>query len=324
MSRVSAALRSPLVKAAAALIILGAWGWFLRAQLDALRAYAWTLAPAVFVAAVGCGALSFAGLALGWTLLLRSTGGAARRVPLVAGVQVWTTTMLTRYVPGNIWHIVGRVAFAGRLGVGRGQVVASATVEQLLTLLGALALFGLSLPFWRGDAGGQAWLLLLLPAGLLLLHPRVFGAALAAAARALRRPELVWTYAYGELLLIAALYTLANALSGLALLVVVGALAPLGPGQAVVVLGAAGLAWAIGYLSLLTPSGLGVREAALTALLAQVVPLPAAIVGSLVYRLALTIGELVAAGVTLLYVRRRLPEAPPSSPEAPAGSPPKE
>jgi glycosyltransferase 2 family protein len=185
----SSLLRSPWVRVAVAALVLLAWAWFLRGQLETLRAYEWRVGPLPFAAAVGLGALYFGGLALSWTLLLRTYDGAARKVPLVRGVGIWTGTMLSRYVPGNIWHIVGRVALAERLGVSRGQVAASATVEQLLTLLAALAVFGLSLPLWRGGAGPESRLLLLAPVGLALLHPRVFGAAMALAARRLRRPS---------------------------------------------------------------------------------------------------------------------------------------
>jgi hypothetical protein len=308
--RLGAILRSPVARAAAVAAVLAAWAWFLQGQVGALRAYEWRLAPGAFAAAVICGAAYFVGLAVSWTLLLRSMGRPAAAVPLAAGARVWTNTMLSRYLPGNIWHIVGRVAFAGRLGVAPAQVVASATVEQLLTLMGALAVFGLSLPFWGAGPDARAWLLLLVPAGLALLHPRAFGAAIDAVARALRRPELRWPYAYGEMVLVAAVATAANLVAGLALLVVVAAMAPVDGPQAAFVVGAAGLAWAVGYLSLLTPSGLGVREAALAALLVQVFPLPVAVVGSLVFRLALTLGEILAAGATILYGRLRPPPEP--------------
>jgi glycosyltransferase 2 family protein len=50
----------------------------------------------------------------------------------------------------------------------------------------------------------------------------------------------------------------------------------------------------VGYLSFITPSGLGVREGVLTALLALVYPLPVAIVASLLFRLMCTLGEFAA------------------------------
>lgn len=281
--------------------VLAAWGWFLRGQLDELRRYPWQVEPAPFVGGALWGAVYFAGLALCWTLLLRTMGGAARAVPLAAGAHIWLSTMLARYVPGNVWHIVGRVALADRLGVSRGQVMASATVEQLLTLMGALALFGLSLPLWRGGAGPEAWLLLLVPAGLALLHPRALGAMMAWAALRLGRPELAWPYAYPTMLGMLGAYAVANLAAGAALYVIVGALAPVGPGQAAFLAGVAALSWAVGYLSFLTPSGLGVREAALAALLAQAFPLPVALAASLAHRLALTLGEAIAVAASFMY-----------------------
>lgn len=295
-----ALLRSPWLRLGALAVVAGSWAWFLWGQLDELRRYPWQLEPAPFAAGALWGAVYFAGLAVCWTLLLRTMGGAARAVPLGAGAHIWLSTMLARYVPGNVWHIVGRVALAGRLGVSRGQVAASATVEQLLTLMGALAVFGLSLPLWRGGAGPEAWLLLLVPAGLALLHPRILGALMGWAARRLGRPELAWPYAYPTMLGLLGAYALANLAAGVALYVIVGALDRVEPGQAAFLAGAAALAWALGYLSFLTPSGLGVREAALAALLAQALPLPVALAASLAHRLALTLGEVIAVAASFM------------------------
>jgi hypothetical protein len=302
------ALRSPWLRAAGLLVALAAWGWFLRGQLAELQRYPWRLAPPPFGLGVLLGAAYFGGLGLNWALLLRTMGGRAADVPLAAGANVWLSTMLSRYIPGNVWHILGRLAMAGRLGVGPTQILASATVEQLLTLMGALAVFGLSLPLWRGAA--PLWALLLVPAGLAALHPRILGAALGWAALRLRRPGLAWPYRYGQMLGLLLAFAGANLVAGLALGAIVGGLTPVGPADLPFLVGAAGLAWAIGYLSLLTPSGLGVREAALAALLAQTYPLPVAVVGSLAYRLALSLGEILAVGLSLLimWLHRRAGE----------------
>lgn len=255
------------------------------------------------------GAVYFAGLGACWTLLLRTMGGAAAAVPIREGTTIWLTTMLTRYIPGNIWHIVGRLAMANQLGVSRTQVLASATVEQLLVLMSALMVFGLSVPFWRGGAGPERWLLLLIPVGLLLLHPHIFGRGLIWAAAILKRPTLAWSYRFHEIVLVLGAFVLANGAAGIALVVVIGSLTPFPADQAAFVIGAAALAWVIGYLSILTPSGLGVREAALTGLLSQIFPLPVAIMASLIYRLALTLGEIAAVGLVsaYTYLRRQRP-----------------
>lgn len=303
-------LRSPWLRGAVFAVVLTAWAWFLWGQLDDLRRYPWQIGPLPLLTSVAWGAIYFGGLALCWTLLLRTMGGAARAVALIAGAYIWLSTMLARYVPGNIWHIVGRVALAGHLGVSKSQVAASATVEQLLTLMGTAAIFGLSLPFWQGDAGAERWLLALIPLGLTALHPRILGALLGWVAARLKRPELAWPYRYGTMLGLLGAFAAANLAAGLALYVIVAALTPVAPTQIPFLIGASALAWALGYLSLLTPSGLGVREAILTALLAQIFPLPVAIAGSLIHRLALTLGEIVAVGAIMLLVRARPTLAP--------------
>ena len=282
------------------LAVFVAWGWFLSRQLGALRSYSWQIAPLAALSSVGLGAAYFVALALSWGLLLHKTSGGQFR--LGAAAQVWLSSMLTRYMPGNVWHILRRVLLANSLNVTRTQVLSSSTVEQVLTLLGALAVFGLSLPFWAAAQGYTMWLLLI-PLGLLALHPRVLGRLLAWAAHRTGRPELAWHYGMRDILQVLACYTGAFVLHGLGLLALVAGIAPTQPGDVPVVIGAAALAWALGFLSFFTPSGLGVREAVLTALLLQVYPEPVAIIAALLFRLAQTLGEALALAAGWLRER---------------------
>jgi uncharacterized membrane protein YbhN (UPF0104 family) len=278
------------------------WALLLRRQFAAIAAYPWQISPAAFALSVWCAALYFGGLALCWALLLRQMAG--RATVTTAGARVWLASMLTRYVPGNVWHILSRAAMAGKLAVTPALVVASATIEQALTLLGALALLALTLPLWYvagadvGDSpAGAGWLWLALPLGLASLHPALLGRALRAAAQTLRRPELAWNYRYRDVLVLLLAYVAAMLCQGFALVALVAGMVPLAGTQVPLLVGASALAWALGFLSFLTPSGLGVREGALALLLAQIYPTPVAIVASLAFRLACTAGELLAVAV---------------------------
>jgi hypothetical protein len=295
-------------------LVLLAWAIFLRSQLTELQRYPWQINPWAAGVGVLLGAAYFGGLAGCWALLLRSVSREAGRVSLAAAAQVWLLSMMTRYIPGNVWHILSRVALAGRLRVARTHVLSSATIEQVLTLLGALALFGLTLPLWGVLPGPQGWLVLLLPVGLLLLHPRLLGWLLRRAAVRLKRPELAWNYRMREIIVLVLAYGAAFALAGLSLWALLWGLAPVALAQLPLVVGASALAWAVGYLSFLTPSGLGVREAALTALLALAYPLPVAIVGSLLFRVAATLGEGLAVLVAWLAGRWRATSQPDDAP----------
>lgn len=295
--------RSRWLGIAFGVVVLIAWGLFLRSQLAELRRYPWEISPLAFAVGVIWGAVYFVGLAVCWAFLLRHIGGSRPGVSMVAATRVWLGSMMTRYIPGNIWHVLSRVALASRLQVPATQVLTSASIEQVLTLLGALALFGLTLPFWEVIPAAQIWLVFLVPVGLLLLHPRILGTIMSWASVRLRRPELAWNYTYGDMLLLLLAYTCATLFSGLALFTVLWGLTPVELPHLPRVMGAAALAWAVGYLSFLTPSGLGVREALLVALLAQTYPLPVAIVSSLLFRLVATLGELLAVALAWGYGR---------------------
>jgi hypothetical protein len=63
----------------------------------------------------------------------------------------------------------------------------------------------------------------------------------------------------------------------------------------------------IGYLSLLTPSGLGVREGILALLLTEVFAAPLPTIIAIVARLWMVLAELLGAGVSLVFWRQRKP-----------------
>ncbi|NJP05724.1 MAG: hypothetical protein HC837_08945 [Chloroflexaceae bacterium] len=275
----------------AGMVVLAAWGLFLARQMDELRAYPWQITPLALAWGVGWGALYFGGLAFCWALLLRQVVGTGRVMP---AAQVWLLSMMTRYIPGNVWHILSRVALAHRLGVSRMHVLSSASIEQVLTLLGALALVAVTLPFWSATGDWPIWWLWLLPIGLLLLHPRVLGTMLRWLAQRVKRPELAWQYTGYQIIALVLAYLGVMMLAGVALLAVLGGMTLVHMHDIPLILGASALGWATGYLSLLTPSGLGVREAVITALLALIYPLPVATVSSLLFRVVLTLGELLA------------------------------
>lgn len=287
--------RSRWIAATVGAAVLLAWAFFLHRQLQAIQHYPWHIPPIAPLLAIGLGACYFAGLALCWAFLLRRVA-LEQHVSLAAAVRVWLLSMMTRYIPGNVWHIVSRVALAHQLGVNNTQVFTSAAVEQVLTLLGALALFGCTLPFWRVGTLGRTWLLVLVPLGLLMLHPRVLGQILIWLATKTGRAQFAWRYTYCEIVILVAAYMLPNLCAGMALSLLVWGMSAVSLADLPLLFGAAALAWVIGYLSFFTPSGLGIREAVLVTLLSQLYPTPVALFASLLFRVVLTIGEMLAVG----------------------------
>jgi hypothetical protein len=80
-------------------------------------------------------------------------------------------------------------------------------------------------------------------------------------------------------------------------------------------------AYAVGFLALVTPAGLGVREGVLTLALAQVMPAGAALAVALLSRLWMMLVELLGAGLMQLLGRGRAARQL-ADPDGP-GSPPR-
>jgi len=95
-----------------------------------------------------------------------------------------------------------------------------------------------------------------------------------------------------------------------------------GAGSYALSLGAYALAWAVGFLIIFFPGGIGPREVALIAVLAPVMPSASALVVALVSRVAMTVGDLVWAGAGLAFGRASRPAGPEDSRPSPDPDPP--
>jgi len=204
---------------------------------------------------------------------------------------------LGRYLPGTIWQYLGRVVLCERIGVPPAVTVASLGLETAFALLSAGLVWLLTLP-WQIQSVGMVrweWYLLLLPVGLLAVHPAVFGRMFNGGLRLLKRPPLQMDLTYRQVLGFVGLYVGLWFLFGLAFFLFARSLTPLGWNCYLPVTGVYALAWVIGMVSVFAPAGIGVREGVLSVLLAQYLPEPTAIVVALLSRLWVTLAELVCA-----------------------------
>jgi len=275
-----------------ALLLVGAfWAWYLLRIWGELSAYQWQWSLGPVLAAVILWIGYTAAQAWGWVLLTRAVGGA---IEAKSGSRIWLLSMPARYVPGNVWHVLSRVYMGSRAGLSAGSVLLSSTLEQGMMVIGPLVVFLLSLMFWVDRLDHRFLLLaLLLPAGLGCLHPRILLPLVRLVSRLFRKPAPVLELRYGQMIALAGWYALGHFLSSLAGCLVVASLAPVALPDVPVFVGAYALAYLVGYLSFLTPTGLGVREAALLGLLSLLMPSPVAAVAALLSRALSSLAEMI-------------------------------
>jgi uncharacterized membrane protein YbhN (UPF0104 family) len=311
--------RSRWRTAAVAVAVLTFFGIALATRWRDVTARKWEFDLGYLALATLVLAVSYAMVAALWAAALRRAAGLA----LAGGMRIWFASNLARYVPGNVWSFVGAVELARREGVPRRTTLAVMALAQLLSV-GTALLVGLPVLVAGEVRPGRAVAL----GGLAVAVAALLAVALRHRAAALLRrryPEVGARELAPPPRFAAALaggYGLYWVVTGLAFAGLIRSLRPLAAGEVPLAVAAYAAAYAVGFLALVTPAGLGVREGVLTLALAQVMPAGAALAVALLSRLWMMLVELLGAGLMQLLGRGRAAGRPLADPDGP-GSPPR-
>jgi hypothetical protein len=226
------------------------------------------------------------------------------------GARVWFLSNLTRYVPGNVWQVATMMAMVVDRGVSKtnallSQVIYTALALAIAGLLGLMFIFvrpeildgvlPVSIAAYAPAIAALAFITLIVVFAL----PSVNRLIVALTARVTRRDLAAPapTFARG---LVPPLFSLGMWLTnGVAFYLFTSSITetPVEQLPAFIAMNA-GAYW-IGYVSFVTPSGLGFREGALAWMLASFFPAPFAVALSLATRLWSTAGELLGVVLAL-------------------------
>lgn len=241
--------------------------------------------------------------ALGWDLTLRFLG-----YPLGFGrAQVaWGQPLLARYVPGSVLYVLGRVLLSEKAGIPRRITIASIVYEQAISATSAVVVasyFIIKHPDLQGDP--IRWgVLLLIPAAIALLHPKVFGPLANWALGKFGREPLPEVISLRGVLSLIVFYSLNWVVVAFGIYCVARSVTYIPPEDILLV----GSAQAIGYfaalITLVAPAGLGIKDAAFAWAVKAALPSRSFALGSLIaiaLRFVMTVAELLyVAGVTAL------------------------
>jgi hypothetical protein len=261
-----------------------------------LARWQWRVEPVRLAASFLLVVLSYPMFALAWRQSLIASGGELAGRP---ALRIFATSQLARYLPGSVWNFVGRTVLCVGHGVGRAAAAGSVVLEHTASIACALLVFLASLPLWPGRIAPSFRPVIAMTAlaAVLMLHPTVFARLLRVAARVMRSEVPSGDFSTRRLAVAAAHFIAAWIVLGLGFWAFATAVQPL-PLQSVPVLaGGFPLAWVIGFVTLFAPSGLGIREAVATALLAVFVPVSVAGVIAVAFRLFQVLAELAWAAV---------------------------
>lgn len=228
-------------------------------------------------------------------------------------IRVYFLAGLARFIPGSVWQFAGLAALGQQSGIPALASTAAGVFGNLAFLVTGVLFLALTLP---GVPGIGALLLAVAAAGAAVVAVFVFSATSAGArlrawggrrAPQRLRPALEMaarirpSHAAGWTLGYAASWTLLGASFAL----FTAAFVPGALLQWRQLAGVMAASYIAGYLVIVAPGGLGVREGVMVRLLAGLIPAPAAVLVALAHRLWFFVAEFLALGTFVLLPKRR-------------------
>lgn len=298
------AARSRWVKAAFLALALAAAVWAVASQWPEVREALSSIPPAAVAGGLVL-SLVYVGLTmLSWRALMSDLGSL---LPLRTASTIFFVSQAGKYLPGGVWNVVAASEMAVEHAVPRRRSVSVMVVSILVSISTGLALATVAVAFSPAEVADRyRWVLVGLPFFVAVLLPPLLNRMLGLALRITRRPPLespatacgvgvaagwavlAWLVAGGQVWLLAAAAGLDPTASSLALTV-----------------GGYALAWTVGFLVVVVPAGVGVREVVLGAVLSGYLGAGEVVVVVLLSRVLLTVADL-ALGIGGAVVGARM------------------
>jgi len=262
--------------------------------------------------------------AFGWHLLLRALG---QPVSVVDSARMFFMSMIARWMPGRVLYAATRLYIGRQIGISVTAVAFAIVLELIYILLGGVIVI-------VAFAGGILHGFVSSPKGILTLIVAV-GVIVVAGMLAIKPSTLIslsrvplfrrlMKKMAGEelseenqprmstsssllLIVYAAGYWL---VCGLMFGVLSSGFMPMNPDRWLACIPAFAGSWLIGFFSILTPAGIGVREYAMTVMLEHSMGQAHAVLMSVASRVVMMFVELLLAGLAYLFLRGDMTSMP--------------
>lgn len=239
-----------------------------------------------------------------WKVILTDLGSP---LDWNASVQLFGVSQIGKYIPGGVWNIVAAAQIGRDYKIPARRSATAMTLAVLISLLsgtgiGVITVLGTSVTLQV-----PTWLIVaLLVALIALLTPPVLNRLIAFGFNLLKRPAPEHQMTAKGLAVATLLSIIAWCVAGVQIwLLAVGFGMRLSVTGLLLSIGAYALAWVVGFLVVFVPAGTGVRESVLGLFFAGILSSGGVLAVVLVSRIAMTVADLLFAGVGALLSRKR-------------------
>ncbi len=208
---------------------------------------------------------------------------------------LWSLSELKRYIPGNVWSFFGRTVLFQQKGVQKKDIAKGLIYEAELFVIGSILVSLLSLAFFFSrEQTGYEWLITIAAAGFTIFYC-IFSSLHIHLPNKLHKIALFLFPPFSpiENAFLIWISIIALFFFGLGNYFVISSVVYLTPKLFLELIGIFDFAFVIGYLSVITPAGFGVREGIVIYTLTKIISTGLAAFGALFSRIILICAELL-------------------------------
>ncbi len=230
---------------------------------------------------------------------------AGARLSFLQTFRIINITNIGRYLPGKLWSVVGLIVYTSEYGINKKQTTLAVITNEVAGKASGLIL-GLCYFFFSDSLKGYLPAMIILLAGcMIIIHPWVLDKIINTGLRFLKKETIEIDFGYWSILKFVLIFIVSWLLHSLAFYVLVNSMTPIDSVNLIKFATILPLCWVIGYIILLAPGGLGVREAMLVVMLGEFMPKEIALAIAIIQRIWFTAVEGINVLVALAIPANR-------------------
>jgi glycosyltransferase 2 family protein len=271
------------------------------AVVDTLRNVRWEATAGSELAVI----LGICVSTLAWQSIVDDLGAP---IGVFRGAQINLVGALGKYVPGSVWAYLLQMELGRKAGLARSRVFTSSLIQFGVSLVVTVIFAALAIPSMFPHSSVAPLLYALVVIGLVVLHPRILTFITNLVMKVLRRKQLERPLRLSAILKALVFQIVSYVLFGMQLFIIADAIGVVsGMRGLLLCVGAVAVGLNSGVVAFVLPSGAGVRDGVIVALLITTMHYGPALALAVVSRLMFTVADVVTAGAAAGLARWRTP-----------------
>ncbi len=233
-------------------------------------------------------ALGFVSMTYIWQLILKILEPALR-LSFWQVIKIYLTSEISRYLPGKIWPILGKIYLIKESSASKKNLLAGSLLNSVLSLAATFTLGLVFISFSLGNISHFYYYISLavMVVIFIVVHPKIFYFLFNSLLKRFKKIEIAKEnfISYQNVIKITSLYLASSFIRAFAFFWFVKSITAVSFSQMPAIVGAFALSTALGVVAVFTPSGLGVKEGMLVVFLRSFLTLPVSILISFLARI---------------------------------------